>query len=76
MLYQFNKHFCKRIFQKFQIEKLVFNVPFVNLKRNLSNDQSSFQKYLQSKIKMTGPITVAEYMKEALGNPMWVGYCY
>ena len=35
-------------------------------------NSSSFFNYLQTKIKMKGPITVAEYMKEALGNPKWV----
>lgn len=45
-------------------------------KRNLNQNSiknESFQAYIQSKIKMKGPITVAEYMKEALGNPKWVG---
>lgn len=28
--------------------------------------------YLQQKIKIKGPLTVADYMKEALGNPVWV----
>ncbi len=34
----------------------------------------SFESYLQKRIRMKGPLTVAEYMKEALGNPKWVNY--
>ena len=33
---------------------------------------ASFENYLKSKIKMHGPLTVADYMKEALSNPVWV----
>jgi hypothetical protein len=33
---------------------------------------NDFKKYLKHKILMKGPLTVAEYMKEALGNPKWV----
>ncbi|CAF0712266.1 unnamed protein product [Brachionus calyciflorus] len=44
------------------------------LKRCLSSQNfNSLEGYLHSKIKFNGPITVAEYMKEALGNPKW-GY--
>ncbi|RNA40170.1 NADH dehydrogenase [ubiquinone] complex assembly factor 7, partial [Brachionus plicatilis] len=38
-----------------------------------SKNLNPLEKYLHSKIKFSGPITVAEYMKEALGNPKW-GY--
>ena len=58
------------------LRKRIFNVIISHnsliIKRNLNDNQTSLQKYLQSKIKMTGPITVAEYMKECLGNPMLV----
>jgi hypothetical protein len=33
---------------------------------------SSLENYLISRIKMKGPLTVAEYMKEVLANPIWV----
>jgi len=33
---------------------------------------SSLENYLISRIKMKGPLTVAEYMKEVLANPVWV----
>lgn len=46
-------------------------------KKNLTtttshNGDSSFEGYLHAKIKLKGPITVADYMKEALTNPKWV----
>ena len=34
--------------------------------------KNDLEKSLISRIKMKGPLTVAEYMKEALGNPIWV----
>lgn len=34
-----------------------------------NNEQKNLSKYFQTKIKACGPITVAEYMKEALTNP-------
>jgi hypothetical protein len=73
--YKFNKHFCKNFLKKIEIEKIISSsCGYFDVKRNLSDEnQNSFQKYLQSKIKMKGPITVAEYMKESLGNPKWVG---
>lgn len=43
-----------------------------NLSSSLSPKTSSLEGFLNSKIKLKGPITVAEYMKEALGNPKWV----
>ena len=60
------KRLCK------EARKFIFYESFI-IKRNLSNNNEiTLQKYLQSKIKMTCPITVAEYMKECLGNPMLV----
>ncbi len=32
----------------------------------------TFVGYLQKKIEMKGPLTVAEYMKECLANPKYV----
>ena len=55
-------------------------------KRSLSNKASvtgpehptlvdkTLLQYLQQKIKIKGPLSVAEYMKEALGNPIWVRF--
>jgi hypothetical protein len=55
-----------------EARRIVFYDSFI-IKRNLSNiNQLTLQKYLQSKIKSSGPITVAEYMKECLGNPLLV----
>jgi hypothetical protein len=55
-----------------EAHRIVFYDSFI-IKRNLSNiNQLTLQKYLQSKIKTSGPITVAEYMKECLGNPLLV----
>lgn len=54
------------------------NETFRNARRlssSASSSQGSFDNYLKSKIKMKGPLTVAEYMKEALGNPIWVCIC-
>lgn len=57
-----------------------------NWKRSLSsvgrghNDKSDALKdktlldYLRQKIQIKGPLTVADYMKEALGNPIWVRF--
>jgi hypothetical protein len=38
----------------------------------LSTNNKSLQDYLISKIKSKGPITIAEYMREALSNPIYV----
>lgn len=38
----------------------------------ITDTNGSFESYLQKRIKMKGPLTVAEYMKEVLGNPKWV----
>ena len=40
----------------------------------ISLENSSFINYLHRRIEMKGPLTVADYMKEALGNPKWVRY--
>lgn len=64
----------------FCFSKLIKNKLFHNkyrtlqIRRKLSSVKSSveFENYLNAKIKMKGPITVAEFMKEALGNPKWV----
>ena len=37
-----------------------------------NNNKATFESYLSAKIKLKGPLTVAEFMKEALGNPKWV----
>ena len=42
----------------------------------ISDENASFESYLRKRIKMKGPLTVAEYMKEALGNPKWVRFIY
>lgn len=58
-----------------KIKKLIANRCLCHLRslRNLSsNNLSPLEGYLYSKIKFNGPITVAEYMKEVLGNPKWV----
>jgi NADH dehydrogenase [ubiquinone] 1 alpha subcomplex assembly factor 7 len=41
-------------------------VPLSTIKK----DSLSLARQLQAKIKATGPITVAEYMKEVLTNPV------
>lgn len=33
---------------------------------------SNLERAILSRIKLKGPITVADYMKEALSNPIWV----
>lgn len=40
-----------------------------------NNPETPMLRHLMYKIKSTGPITVAEYMKEVLTNPakVWVG---
>jgi hypothetical protein len=40
-----------------------------------SSSHQAFVSYLQKKIEMKGPLTVAEYMKECLANPKWVSFC-
>ena len=37
-----------------------------------SPNQNPLTNYFKAKIKMKGPLTVNEYMKEALGHPQWV----
>ena len=37
-----------------------------------SSGHQAFVGYLQKRIAMKGPLTVAEYMKECLANPKWV----
>ena len=43
-----------------------------NNSRSNNNNKATFESYLSAKIKLKGPLTVAEFMKEALGNPKWV----
>lgn len=62
---------------KLKINKILVNGSFLfnrtSTNRCLSTQNlTSLEGYLRSKIKFSGPITVAEYMKEALGNPKWV----
>lgn len=45
---------------------------FSSTTTNKEERAASFENYLKSKIKMHGPLTVADYMKEALSNPVWV----
>lgn len=74
MLKRVNVFLVKHVFGSAN-NKLTSAVRF-NSSKSLSgesgNESSSFENYLISKIKMKGPLTVAEYMKEALGNPVWV----
>lgn len=72
------------MFKKFLINKtlqiyrsnLLFNdLPkYINQFSRLSSNQNqpnvSLASYLKMKIKMKGPITVSEYIKECLGNPL------
>lgn len=51
---------------------LLINGHLSCLRKMSSKNLNPLEKYLHSKIKFSGPITVAEYMKEALGNPKWV----
>ena len=37
--------------------------------------ETDLARQLKAKIKITGPITVAEYMKEVLTNPVAVSIC-
>lgn len=43
-----------------------------NTTNSSNNNKATFESYLSAKIKLKGPLTVAEFMKEALGNPKWV----
>ncbi|XP_050302688.1 protein arginine methyltransferase NDUFAF7, mitochondrial [Anthonomus grandis grandis] len=43
---------------------------YYTVKRRVEKDDNFLAKHLFNKIKTTGPITVAEYMKEVLQNPM------
>lgn len=45
---------------------------FSSTTTNREGTAASFENYLKSKIKMHGPLTVADYMKETLSNPVWV----
>lgn len=51
---------------------LLFNGHLRCMANMSSKNLSPLEEYLYSKIKFNGPITVAEYMKGALGNPKWV----
>lgn len=46
-----------------------YTVSSNNLMKKHVEMQQKLAKQLQIKIKMTGPITIAEYMKEVLVNP-------
>lgn len=59
----------------FQINKTLIQRNFLNLffrSTSTINQNDSLSNYLKMKIKMKGPITVAEYIKECLGNPKYV----
>eukprot|EP00794_Sanderia_malayensis_P020207 gene20207-22183_t len=47
--------------------------PYKHVKRYVSTNGESFIEHLQRRIQISGPLTVAAYMKEALTNPIW-GY--
>jgi hypothetical protein len=45
---------------------------FKCLRTTVNKSQNELENHLISKIRIKGPITVADFMKEALGNPLWV----
>lgn len=48
---------------------LFFQKLFVGQYRGYSQNTTSLARQLNAKIKATGPITIADYMKEVLVNP-------
>jgi hypothetical protein len=70
VLFSIFKTFSKNNFHKIQLNKK-FQKRFFT---DVNNTDAKFLNYLQTKIKMKGPITVSEYMKEALCNPKWVRF--
>lgn len=61
----------KLIIKNFLFKKNYFKYLSANISTNYGNSKT-LEEYLNSRIKFKGPLTVAEYMKEALGNPLWV----
>lgn len=49
---------------------LVYVVCFAGEQSKIKKESISLARQLQAKIKSTGPISVAEYMKEVLTNPV------
>jgi hypothetical protein len=50
--------------------------PPVNSSSWATSDTNGLIKQLSAKIKATGPITVAEFMRESLLNPQYVRYAF
>ncbi|KAL1502587.1 hypothetical protein ABEB36_007710 [Hypothenemus hampei] len=48
---------------------LVYLRTYYTVKRKIEKDENFLSKYLYNKIKVKGPITVADYMKDVLQNP-------
>ena len=46
----------------------------ISTNTEIQHHPNPFVSYLQKMILMKGPLTVGEYMKEALGNPKWVRF--
>ncbi|XP_066261487.1 protein arginine methyltransferase NDUFAF7, mitochondrial-like [Euwallacea similis] len=64
----------KSILKKFLKALRPFPAPpirtYYTVKRKAENDEHFLLKHLYNKIKATGPITVADYMKDILQNPV------
>ncbi|XP_030754951.1 protein arginine methyltransferase NDUFAF7, mitochondrial [Sitophilus oryzae] len=63
----FVKSNCQR-FKLFQRKLLLRS--YNTIKRKTAKDENFLSKYLYNKIKAKGPITVADYMKDVLQNPV------
>ena len=85
MSYKINILLSKCIFKSSNYSKtLLFtnqqNFICLHFIKSSSSTNKSLESYLKSKIKLKGPISVAEYMREVLSNPIYVRkiiyFCY
>ncbi|XP_018568373.1 protein arginine methyltransferase NDUFAF7, mitochondrial [Anoplophora glabripennis] len=58
---------------KFTVKNFTIVRTYYNVKRKVKVDEDYLAKHIHQKIRAKGPVTVAEYMKEVLTNPM-AGY--
>lgn len=58
---------------KFAVQNLKSLRTYYNVKRKVAVEEDYLAKHIHQKIRVKGPLTVAEYMKEVLTNPM-AGY--
>lgn len=70
---KFNMILSRLRHPKFTVRSVTTIRTYYNVKRKVKVEEDYLSKHITQKIKARGPLTVAEYMKEVLTNPM-AGY--